>query len=74
VDLSQGVAGESHEFWMIGTTTGGVVESEKITISFALCEIGGLTSQLASQIASISIDKLYLNTVASVFTFSIDDL
>jgi hypothetical protein len=48
VDLSQGVSEESHEFYLIGTTLGGVSMSEKLTISFAACEIRNLSSELES--------------------------
>jgi hypothetical protein len=48
VDLSQGVRGQSHDFYLIGTTLGGVSLSEKLTISFSPCDIKSLSSELDS--------------------------
>jgi hypothetical protein len=46
VDISQGVSEVNHEFYLIGTTLGGVTLTEKLTISFTGCETRSLSSEL----------------------------
>lgn len=73
MDLSQGESGMTHGFYLIGTTTGGVSLSEKLTILFPACEISGL-SMLESLMANIKIEKLYTHTDTTILPLTIDDL